>query len=134
MGEMCLIRPGVKLFFPEKIRIGNNVSIQDDCYLSGYGSITIGNDVSIGTGVRVVSSEHDYSKGIIRNNQLVEKPVKIGSNVWIGMNVSILGGSVINDNTVIGAGSVVKGEVGPGVYVGAPARFIKNLDGSGSIR
>ena len=36
-------------------------------------------------------------------------PVKIGNNVWIGANAVILRGTVIGDNCVIGAGTVVKG-------------------------
>lgn len=37
------------------------------------------------------------------------EPIHIGNNVWIGMNVIILKGSVIGDNCVVAAGSVVKG-------------------------
>lgn len=63
IGDNCLIRSGIIVHFPENISIGNNVSIQENCYMSGYGGITIGNDVSVGNGSKIVSSEHIYSGG-----------------------------------------------------------------------
>ena len=127
MGENCLIRPGVKIDYPENISIGNNCSIQDNCFISGWGGVFIGNNVSIGNGTKIVSPDHQYSCGIIRNNPLISKSVVIGNNIWIGMSVNILAGSIIHDNTVVGAGTLVRGEIGPGVYVGVPATHIKDL-------
>lgn len=128
LGEQVLIRSGVIIGDPQNISIGNRVSIQENCFLSGYGGITIGNDVSIGNGTRIVSSEHQYETGIIRNNPLLTKPVVIEDNIWIGMNACILGGSIIHERTVIAAGAVVKGEVGPnGVYGGVPAKKIRDI-------
>ena len=52
--------------------------------------------------------------------------IKIGNNVWIGANVTILPGVTIGDNTVIGAGSVVNRDIPSGVVaVGNPCRVIK---------
>jgi len=49
--------------------------------------------------------------------------VRIGSDVWIGGGAIILPGVTIGDGAVIGAGSVVTRNVGPGVIAaGNPAR------------
>lgn len=129
MGSRVAIKSGIIMKEPQRIRIGSNVSIQENCYLNGWGGITIGNDVSIGNGTKIVSSEHQYEgTGPIREQPLLERPVAIGNNIWIGMGVSILGGTIIHDNVVIGAGSVVKGELeGDSVYAGVPARKIKSI-------
>lgn len=56
------------------------------------------------------------------------RPVKIGNNVWIGMNAIVLKGVTIGDNSVIAAGAVVTKDVPPDTVVaGNPARFAKRL-------
>lgn len=56
------------------------------------------------------------------------KPVKIGDNVWIGMNAVILKGVTIGDNSVVAAGSVVSKDVPANVVVaGNPAVIVKEL-------
>ena len=59
----------------------------------------------------------------------VIKPVTIGSNVWIGMNSTLLPGITIGDNAVIGAGSVVTKSIPPDVVAyGSPARVIRPIN------
>jgi len=64
--------------------------------------------------------------GCILGNQ---KNVRIGNNVFIGQKSIILCGSIIGDNTIIGAGSVVTGIVeGNSVYAGNPAKKIMTIE------
>ena len=73
-------------------------------------------------------TDHDHGvseQGPISAQALVEAPVKVGNNVWIGAHAVILKGVSIGDNAVIGAGAVVTTDVGPGErVVGVPARQI----------
>jgi len=56
----------------------------------------------------------------------IKKPVEIGKYAWIGMNSIILPGVKIGDGSVIGAGSMVTGNVGDMVIVaGNPAKEIR---------
>lgn len=56
------------------------------------------------------------------------RPVVIGNNVWIGGNTVILPGVHIGDNAVIGAGSVVTGDIPPWcVAAGNPCRVIRTI-------
>ncbi|MFY0253347.1 acyltransferase [Chitinophaga sp. 30R24] len=70
-------------------------------------------------------------KGFIKNKNwsvVNTKPIKICSNVWIGMNCLILKGVTIGEGAIIGAGSVVTKDVAPWTVVaGNPARLIKVL-------
>ena len=55
-------------------------------------------------------------------------PIKIGNNVWFGVNVVVLPGVEIGDNTVIGAGSVVTKDLPKNVVaVGNPCRVLKEI-------
>jgi acetyltransferase-like isoleucine patch superfamily enzyme len=112
------------------IALGHGVSFNQDCFISGYGGVTIGDDVSIGHRVSILSTEHRYddSEVPIRRQRSYFRPVKIGSNVWIGANVTVLAGASIPDGCIIGAGSVVTKQltIQDGIYVGNPARFLKS--------
>ncbi len=128
IGRCVKILPGVFIEYPQKLKIGDGVSIQHYCYLNAYGGIEIGNDVSIAHGSSVMSSTHSF-EGVakIREATLQAAPVRIGSNVWIGMKSSILMGVRIGDGVVIGACSLVNKDVpGESVAFGIPAKRIRN--------
>lgn len=96
--------------------------------------LTIGDNVNVTHGVIILT--HDYSWSVLKRhnkNQGVilgaQSPVKIGNNVFIGMNSVITRGVTIGDNVVIGAGSVVTGNCeNDSVYAGSPARRIMSID------
>lgn len=98
--------------------------------------ITIGEQTTISSKVYILV--HDYSVGTairsIRPTTPGDMPhflseVKIGNNCFIGAHTIILPGTTIGDNTIVGAGSVVKGNIPPGVIVaGNPARIIKTTE------
>lgn len=109
------------------IEIGDRTSINSFTILYGKAGIYIGNECHIASHVSIVSADHNYlSKATIRSQGYANKGVRIGNDVWIGSGARVLPGAVIPDGCVIGANSVVKGELEPyGVYVGSPARLIK---------
>lgn len=81
----------------------------------------------------VVLQAHDWSYSVVARvyNDAPGKQsiTSIGDNVFIGMNSIILMGSNIEDNVIIGAGSVVSGRIEKNsVYAGNPARKICSLD------
>lgn len=93
-------------------------------------------------GERVVMSEniilltHDYSltTGLIAVNKEPKtdiafiRPIKIKNNVFIGMSTIILPGTTINENVIIGAGSVVRGDIpADSIVVGNPAVVVGKL-------
>ncbi len=126
LGADVKIGRNVSIDYPENLRVGSRVSIQESCYLSAYGRIVIGDDVSIGRGTSIVSSTHPFREGeVIRKNALTACPVTIEDNVWIGMNASILGGVTIRGRSVVGAMTLVNKDVDGGTIVGGvPAKVI----------
>lgn len=126
-GDNVMIGTGVHLFKLENLVVGNNVSFHPLCYIDAIGEMVIGDNVSIAHNCSLITFEHDYSTGTIyRDNPVVLKSIKIGSNVWLGAGVRVLAGTVIENNVVLGAGAIVKGKVDKdSLYAGIPARKIK---------
>lgn len=114
-----------------KIKIGDRVGISGAA-IYAWDNIEIGDDTRIGANVKIIDTDFhpvDPEERLNGNNNAAKtNPVKIGKNVFIGMNSLILKGSVIGDNCVVGAGSVVCGVFEDNcVIAGNPARVIKKL-------
>ena len=89
--------------------------------------ISLGDHVEIAAGVRFIT--HDGGVWVFRESEPdidVFAPIRLGNNVFVGMNSLILPGTTVGDNVVIGAGSVVKGDIAAdSVVAGVPARLIR---------
>lgn len=96
--------------------------------------ITIGHRVELTSGVRFVN--HDGALWCVRNlypeyrNADIIDHIRIGNNVFIGTNTTVLYGVRISDDTIIGANSLLlSGEqYGPGVFGGVPAKYICSIE------
>lgn len=91
------------------------------------GGVKIGNDTLIAAQCYIIDMDHGISSNdLIRKQKNTVQPVKIGRDVWIAAGAKILKGSTIHDGAIIGAQSVVKGEVPQNaIAVGVPAKVIK---------
>ncbi|ADO47915.1 DapH/DapD/GlmU-related protein [[Enterobacter] lignolyticus] len=108
-----------------RLVIGKNTVIGYNCWLNATGDIEIGSDTLIGANTIITSSSHHFKDNVPVSEQGMSfKKVTIGSNVWIGSNVSILEGVVIGDNSVIGAGVVVKENIPPNTIIKAGSTVV----------
>lgn len=96
---------------------GSEIIIGDNCRLNGVyvhakKKVYIGNNCVMASGINIIDSNGHVTKSLDRTKG-GDSPmdIVIGNNVWIGMNAIILKGSVIEDNSIISAGSVVRGHV-----------------------
>lgn len=112
------------------IELGNNSHVAPYGYfLIGENSVKIGNDVAIGPfcSFFCMSNSPKGDSDLFRENYTYGN-ISIGNNVFIGSHSTILPGSVVQDNVVIGANSVVSGELESGwIYGGSPAKKIKKV-------
>lgn len=93
--------------------------------------IEMGDNVQITEGVTILTHGYDWSvfKGKYGDVLGSAGHVKIGSNVFIGMNATILKGTTIGDNVIIGANSLINKDVPSDcVVVGNPQRVICSID------
>ncbi|WP_304644499.1 DapH/DapD/GlmU-related protein, partial [uncultured Dubosiella sp.] len=123
IGKNSRIALGTILLSPEKIEIGNNTIINENCHLDGRGNLKIGDNCSISFSVSIITASHMLNSETF---EYYEKATYIKDNVWIGANAIILDGTILENQVVIGAGAVIKGFTEPsGVYIGNPAQLIK---------
>lgn len=102
--------------------------------------IIIGNNVSIGPNVIIVTDSAPNNSKLLRNityvkNNLVrESPVRIEDDAWLGAGVIILPGVIVGKGAIVGAGSVVREDVAPlTVVAGAPAKLVRVLNNEESF-
>ena len=93
------------------------------CYIQARNGIILGNNFRMGPGVGLISAGHDLDN---YDQHLKSDPIRIGDNVWIGMNSVVLPGVQIGNNVAIGAGSIVTSDIpSNSIAVGNPCRVIK---------
>ena len=115
IGEDCSIWYGAVLRGDvAAIRIGDRSNVQEGAVFHGTYGISVcevGNDVTIG------------------HNAIIHG-AKIGNSVLVGMGAILLDNAIIPDNTIIGAGALIPSNavLEPGVWVGSPAKKIKELN------
>ena len=122
IGKFSYIYNGVTLICPFNIEIGKHSFVNFGGLLSGYGKIKIGNRVSIGYKVTIITETHNLHS---KNFDIILKPVIIEDNVWIGSNVTILPGVKIKEGSVIASGAIVIKDTEPySINGGVPAKKI----------
>ncbi|MCR5180393.1 MAG: sugar O-acetyltransferase [Bacteroidaceae bacterium] len=114
--------------FGKNIRVGCRLLANFNLTILDEAPVTIGDDCFIGPNVGLYTACHSTDPVVRNSRQEWAKPIRIGNNVWIGGNVTILPGVSIGDNTTIGAGSVVTKSIPAGcIAVGNPCKVVKYL-------
>ena len=113
--------------FGKNITVGENVFINACCHFQDHGGVTIGNGCQIGH--NVVFATLDHGTAPEDRGAMYPAPIRLGKNVWVGSNSTILRGVTVGDNAIIAAGSVVTKDVAANTVVGGvPARHIRDID------
>lgn len=131
IGPFCIVRTGAKIGdnckftayceIRENVEIGNNTKFGSRCTISA--NATIGESSTIKYGF-VLTDTPDLKEDS-------HKVVKgVGDNVLIGANVTLMPGFSIGNNSIIGACSQVRANVGDNeIWFGSPAKFFKKNEG-----
>jgi acetyltransferase-like isoleucine patch superfamily enzyme len=109
-GGVLTIGDRVICSFGASIRATRRVALGDEAWIAWYSVI------------------HDRLDG---QPPEAARPISIGRRVWLAGRVTVLPGASIGDGSIVGAGSVVEGEIPPGVVAaGIPARVLRPVAGS----
>lgn len=127
LGEMFIIYPNASIRIDKGwLEIGREVSLGPGAHIyEPRAGIKIGDYVMIAGGTVICGVNHGYSDLTVpmRKQAPSNRPVTIESDVWIGMNCSILPGVRIGRGAIIGAGSVVTKDIPPySINYGVPSQ------------
>jgi acetyltransferase-like isoleucine patch superfamily enzyme len=150
LGDGSLLEEDVLVFHPEQVEIGRGVYvghhailkgdhrgrliigdgtwIGEQAYLHAAGGLTIGRNVGIGPGVRIITSNHEEAgRGTpILHSPIAFSAVAIGDDADLGVGSIVLPGVTIGRGVQVGAGAVVTADLPPfAVAVGVPARVLR---------
>jgi acetyltransferase-like isoleucine patch superfamily enzyme len=130
-----------KRFYKYLRNIGINLEvdprfISDDVYLDemDYSLITIEKNVTISKGVTLLTHDFSITQPLMNHDKNIQggellQPIHLKKGCFVGANSIILPGTCVGENVIIGAGSVVKGNIPDNVVVaGNPAKVIKTIE------
>lgn len=118
------VLPDVNICYPANLRLGDDVFINRGVCIDAPAPVTIGDACLLGPYTVVNSGNHAFAnpEQRIRDQGHNCAPIQIGEDVWLGAHVVVLAGATIGDGAIVGAGSVVKGDVPAcAVVAGRPA-------------
>ncbi|MCA6100243.1 sugar O-acetyltransferase [Bradyrhizobium australafricanum] len=123
VGRDTVIRPPFFCDYGSNISLGDGVFLNFNCVILDVVEVVIGDRTQIGPAVQIYTADHPRDAETRRAGLEFGRPIRIGSDVWIGGGAIILPGITIGDGALVGAGSVVTRNVAPGAIVaGNPAR------------
>jgi acetyltransferase-like isoleucine patch superfamily enzyme len=121
------LREGVTLWFPYRLELGDQVTLNEFVYLNACGGLVIENNVRIGHMASIITSDHrfdDRDTPVYRQG-IDAAPVRVREDAWLGAKVTILKGVTVGRGAVIAAGAVVTADVPDfAIAAGVPARVV----------
>ncbi len=122
LGDDVFVGPFVEI--QRNVTVGARTRVQSHSFICEF--VEIGADCFVGHGVMFINDLFSTG-GPAHGNKSLWKSTRIGNNVSIGSNATILPVTIC-DGVVIGAGAVVTRNIDvKGIYAGNPARMIRAL-------
>lgn len=131
IGKNSKILSGVIILKPKNIIIGDNTNIGINSKIYNYSKVFIGNNVDIGPELYINTNNHTFKDPNLplAYQDYETEDIKIGSNIWIGARVIMLKKTQLENNIVIGAGTLINRKLQSGyLYAGIPAEKKKKLN------
>ena len=126
--EKCYIEPAFQCDYGYNICFGENFYANFNCVILDVCRVTFGQNAFLGPNVQIYTATHPINPTERISGREFGKPITIGHNVWIGGSSVILPCVTIDDNVVIGAGSVVTKNIPANVVaVGQPCQPINMI-------
>ncbi len=143
LGEGSRIQGPIQFHYGVHTKIGKNFFANFNFTVQDDGEVIIGDDCNFGPNVTIVTPVHPmlpeerralYAPDGSPAHLCWAKPVRIGSDCWLGANVVVCPGVTIGEGCVIGAGAVVTRDIPPHSFAaGNPCRVIREITDADSM-
>jgi len=126
-GDTVWMQPPFYCDYGSNIHLGTRVFFNFNCTVLDVCEIRIGDYTLFGPGVQILTPLHPLDAELRRTQEYGE-PIEIGADVWVGGGALILAGVSIGTRAIVGAGSVVTGDIPDSVFAaGNPCRVIRKV-------
>jgi acetyltransferase-like isoleucine patch superfamily enzyme len=131
IGNNCDIETGLIFHNCQDFRnliIGNNCHIGKNCFFDLRDKVIIEDNVVVSMQCTFITHQDLTKSDLSKKYPASSSPIFIKRNAYIGVNTTILQNTVIEDNCIIAAGSlVIKSTENNSIFAGVPARKIKEI-------
>ena len=126
IGAKCHFYPRSKVWAPWNLLCEDRVTLADDAEIYNPSPVFLGSHAIISQGAYVCGATHLYNEPEFR---LISFPMRIGAYAWICARAIVSPGVNVGEGAILGLGSVATKDLEPfGIYVGAPARKVKERE------
>ncbi|MWV26986.1 WcaF family extracellular polysaccharide biosynthesis acetyltransferase [Aurantiacibacter rhizosphaerae] len=133
VGRNVVIKPGVRVKFPWRLRIGDHSWIGEDVWIDNLAEVDIGKHVCVSQGAYLCTGSHDWSS---ESFDLITKPIILQNRVWVCAQATVGPGVVIGEGAVLGLKSCTSRHLSPwtinagspSLEVGQRTRHLDSMD------
>ena len=119
LGQGVIIKPGVRVKFPWRLRIGDHSWIGEKVWIDNLAEVRIGSNVCISQEAYFCTGSHDWSASTF---DLVTHPIFIQDKAWVAARASVGPGVTIGEGAVLGlASNATKNLSAWSINLGSPA-------------
>jgi putative colanic acid biosynthesis acetyltransferase WcaF len=119
IGKQVTIKPGVRVKFPWRLRVGDHAWIGEDVWIDNLAEVKIGDHCCLSQGVYLCTGNHDWSRPSFN---LVVEPIRIESQSWLAARSVVGPGVTVQEGAVLGLGAVAVDDLRAWhVHLGSPA-------------
>jgi putative colanic acid biosynthesis acetyltransferase WcaF len=123
LGQRIRIKPGVKIKFPWRLLVGNDVWLGENCWIDNVAMVTIESNVCVSQDVYLCTGNHDWTDPSFK---LLDQPIYLEEGCWIAARAIVGPGVTVGRGAVVGLGAVAGRSLEPmTIYAGNPAQAVK---------
>ena len=124
VGQGVVIKPGVRVKYPWRLRVGDHAWIGEDVWIDNLADIELGSHSCVSQGAYLCTGNHDWSDP---NFGLRVEPITIGEGAWVGAKATVCPGISLGNYGVLTAGSIAVRPIPKlEIHAGNPAEFIRS--------
>jgi putative colanic acid biosynthesis acetyltransferase WcaF len=119
IGTGVVIKPGIRVKYPWKLRVGNNTWIGEDCWIDNLADVTLGSNVCVSQGCYLCTGNHNWTDPSF---SMSASPITLEDGAWVASRSTLGPGVRLGVNAIASIGSVVRSSIPASeIHSGNPA-------------